>query len=567
MSPWYQFFPGASSSFNQRNNPTIEQVSSTSIRVTIVTESMDDYPTSFRFQYTKLVSTGNPGSNVTQTVTQSSSSLLIQGLEANALYGIKTRASGTGPGAINGNEIYVEFKLSSTPVITPKTKDATTGESFLKLKGGTQFDNKYAITTRSFSAIEVPTASTQSFNIGSRQIQLRAYPTPKYYSFGTSFIFPPLLSYEPQEAGLGFFVGDGTGYYISFQTSKTSEANEKYKSPVNIFKLESKQKKLLESSSAGAAASPFSIMSGVQTDIDVRVQVGGEGSLKGTIEIVVYINNYKVTAKDTNYANKDDPSNQILPVTNKISLMAASGDVSFDYVYGNTISASAYTSSNLLNAVSGRFSDDYLQNTLGDLVYEAELDADTSKLEFYDEFGTTAREIVKKDIAIPSRPAYPLSWNYGLGVNPNISILSQSNDSFKSQVYILNNTSKVVPLSDGQIADFTLYGTSIGPSSDQIYTTEPESEYSVKEPVVFESTWIQSQEAAKSLADFIKSKVVNKSKIIDMEVFGNPLISVGDVITVKYPYHGFTGSEKIIVTNVNHIYAEGLSTQITGRTI
>ena len=84
---------------------------------------------------------------------------------------------------------------------------------------------------------------------------------------------------------------------------------------------------------------------------------------------------------------------------------------------------------------------------------------------------------------------------------------------------------------------------------------------------VFESTWIQSQEAAKSLADFIKSKVVNKSKIIDMEVFGNPLISVGDVITVKYPYHGFTGSEKIIVTNVNHIYAEGLSTQITGRTI
>jgi len=52
-----------------------------------------------------------------------------------------------------------------------------------------------------------------------------------------------------------------------------------------------------------------------------------------------------------------------------------------------------------------------------------------------------------------------------------------------------------------------------------------------------------------------------------MKVFGNPLISVGDIITVDYSYQGFTSTQKIIVVKVSQRYQGGLETEIVGRTL
>jgi hypothetical protein len=52
-----------------------------------------------------------------------------------------------------------------------------------------------------------------------------------------------------------------------------------------------------------------------------------------------------------------------------------------------------------------------------------------------------------------------------------------------------------------------------------------------------------------------------------MEIFGNPLISVGDVISVNYPKNNLTGTEKFIVTSVRSSFEGGLQTSITARSI
>jgi hypothetical protein len=52
-----------------------------------------------------------------------------------------------------------------------------------------------------------------------------------------------------------------------------------------------------------------------------------------------------------------------------------------------------------------------------------------------------------------------------------------------------------------------------------------------------------------------------------MEIFGNPLIQVGDIVSVKYNYQNFTGEEPLIVTNIRHTFNAGLQTSITCRTI
>ena len=83
-------------------------------------------------------------------------------------------------------------------------------------------------------------------------------------------------------------------------------------------------------------------------------------------------------------------------------------------------------------------------------------------------------------------------------------------------------------------------------SGDLEYTTEETSDYTSKEPVQFQSSWLQNLTDVKSLADWIKDTVVNRGKVVSMDVFGNPLISVGDLVTIKYSYQGFAGTEKSI---------------------
>jgi hypothetical protein len=52
-----------------------------------------------------------------------------------------------------------------------------------------------------------------------------------------------------------------------------------------------------------------------------------------------------------------------------------------------------------------------------------------------------------------------------------------------------------------------------------------------------------------------------------MEVFGNPLISVGDIITISDSYNALTTSQKFVVLNVANTFKDGLETSITCRTL
>lgn len=99
------------------------------------------------------------------------------------------------------------------------------------------------------------------------------------------------------------------------------------------------------------------------------------------------------------------------------------------------------------------------------------------------------------------------------------------------------------------------------------YVNNPESEYVTVEPVIFESAWLQNLSDVKALADWIKTKTVNRGKLVSLKVFGNPLISVGDIVSIKYAYEGFAGTESLIVTNVNQSYSEGLETSIVCRSL
>jgi hypothetical protein len=93
------------------------------------------------------------------------------------------------------------------------------------------------------------------------------------------------------------------------------------------------------------------------------------------------------------------------------------------------------------------------------------------------------------------------------------------------------------------------------------------NEFTVPEQVTFESIWIQRENDAKSLSKFIKDQWSKKQSVCELEVFSNPLISVGDIVTINYPSNGLDGTQKFIVSSINNSFDGGLSTKITTRSI
>lgn len=576
----------------QKLAPDVEQEGDSSIKVRIYTLDMPAAPTSYKVIYQRVIDRYNSGGYPSTTINNSTNPKTISGLVPGAMYQIKTQAVGpnsegntitvffklTGttvnPSTIKGREDYYDSILSKLEKIDDYESGTIVGTrfnlyeetqasksvrdiSYLRLYGGKSVDNKYTYAYRDFESITIPVSTSSD--------GLTEYPAGQYYyyGFGTSFVFPPKVVYEPQEAGIGFFLNDkgSSGYYVTFATTRTATAKEH--TPIRIFKVKGKQITQLTPSKKSTDKSLATLFAGTQHTLDVKVQVSEDA-----IIITGYINGYEIKATDKNVDSGVKP-NAIVPISKRVALLAASGMVSFDYVYATNLKASEYDSKSAFNPYEGQFSNDYLRGQYGDIVYSfqndnaREEDLKTS----YDEFGAVAREMVRKKVKFGGGAAFPNDWT--TGANKRIKILSQDKSHFGAEAFVINNTSTTAPLSDGGVNSFAVIGSTIGFSGDIEYFTDPPSEYAVAEPATFNSYWLQTQEDVESLAYWIKTSIVNKAKTINMTVFGNPLISVGDIITVKYDYQKFTGSsnQKIIVTHVFHRYENGLQTTIKGRTI
>ena len=139
--------------------------------------------------------------------------------------------------------------------------------------------------------------------------------------------------------------------------------------------------------------------------------------------------------------------------------------------------------------------------------------------------------------------------------------------SFGAEVFVLNNSGMMIPLADGSLYSFAVVGNAITISGEHEYNSNTLSETTTPEPVVFETAWIQREDDAKNLATWIQTQWSKQQRVIEMEIFSNPLISVGDIITINYPKNDLDGTQKFVVTRVSNSFREGLNTSISARSI
>jgi len=549
--------------------PEITFVSTSSISVKISKTNMTVEPASYSVTYYKLDSVGVIVSGTSQTVTKTENPFTISDLSTNQSYGISVKASN---GSTFGNTVYrsfatpIEYNVAGYKGTVVDINKAAAAKSFLRMSNSSTSPKEYSVAYRTFTAITLPTTTFSYAGLPSYiQEAINSYST-SHYAFGTKMFLESIIDRTKQSAGFGFFVdGQGNdGYYILIDSTETAGAVNKKE--VRICKVKGGDIRVLNDTQKNTVTSLNGVYGGRSYDIDVKVKVN-----LSTVKINVYINGFLITATDSSGVYEDENGkssvNQILKPTKTIAIVCKYGEAIFDYVYGTDILEKSYNDSEFVsNMYRGSFSNDYLNTGFGDIIYNNSIEEDNQlKPVGLDEFGTSVREIRKVSLRYNSAPAYPIKFSTGL--NTSVKLLGSKLSNFGGEAYVLNNSSALTPLNDEKAATFYLYGDTIAPSGTLEYNSDILSDYINQEPVVFESSWLQNLSDVEALGTWIKNNIVNKGKLINLSVFGNPFIAVGDIVSVKYSYQGLDGTQKFIVTNVRHTFSEGLDTEITCRSL
>ena len=381
----------------------------------------------------------------------------------------------------------------------------------------------------------------------------------KKYSFGAGILFTSSLDTPMSGGGIGFFTDSvgSNGYFVELQTD-ASNKDLKDKS-LKIYKVVGNKRVYLQDSQDTDSGRLYGgVLSSTLYKLDIDVVITDAATV-----ITVYVNNFKIVAADTNTAGDVSPLKKSIAPTANIALFSVLEKVNFDYVYANPVSATQVTDAASRGLYSGQYSNSTLDFTFGEKIAQ-NFNSPSGKVAYLEEFGTVAREIryVKANFNQPA--AIPLYAS--TGTNKFATILGSKFSNHSAEIFVINNASSFVPLQAAENKFFVL-GNYVDITAQHEYTETTTSEYTTLEPATFQSTWIQSEADAKSLFNWIKLQWSKQQQSINMEIFGNPAIEVGDIVTVNYPKNDLNGTQKFLVTNVNSNFDGGLSTSITARSI
>jgi hypothetical protein len=532
------------------------------------------------------------GTYIQPTVTQSTASYIkfnITSLVPGTTYILKVRAySGSGMTGNYGLTQYTEFTVPKTvttaSILETFHKKEHASEEYDNGTGtiipsGNEVDElskkigaiEAALALNSEKSIERTTKSlfklsNNSVDPDNYSVAYKTYSsldtTKTHYAFGTSLFFKANNTDPNQAGGFAFFVDNAgqTGYFIQVSTSANAAVNQSKE--FKILKIKGGRMVQLQDSQTVSAKSLGGIFGGKTYKIDVRVKVNTT-----SVELYCYVNGFKITAVDSNPTGSVDTTDPtpIIPRSNKVAMICNKGTVYFDYIYGLHLTEEQFEQEELFNVYEGQYSEAAISFLYGNKTLQNNTLSNSFTNGFIEEFGAVARELRVLKTKYTSRPAFPLYAS--TGVNSFARILGQRLTSFGAEVYVINNSGTYIPLDDSEFYSFYILGKYISQSGVLEYVDNSASEYTSQEPVIFESKWIQKNSDVVNLANWIKEIWSNKQKIINIEVFANPLLSVGDIITVTYPYNDLSTSDKFVITNINHDFREGLRTTITARTL
>jgi hypothetical protein len=190
-----------------------------------------------------------------------------------------------------------------------------------------------------------------------------------------------------------------------------------------------------------------------------------------------------------------------------------------------------------------------------------------------DEFGPVVHEVRRYDVDFEKSPVAH-SFLYYSNTEQAVCPVYVA-DSFGASFYLANTSRRNVIISGEDTLTFGsdnsvdqkifIYG-SVFNDNDQL-TETVKDEVSMRKRGVnalsIESNFIQSKAAAKKLGEWILKHQSNGTEEYHLEVFGNPFLELGDVITINYDNKYLTPTQKFVVVAIDKSSQAGIETSLT----
>lgn len=381
------------------------------------------------------------------------------------------------------------------------------------------------------------------------------------FAIGTNMYFPLLIDPVSQKAtgnqktisGIAFSLSadNKSGYLLTIGTSQNANVDKNYRD-VNFYKIvDGKPVKMTTSQKETDGTIITNINGGefYRVDIKANYSIPENGTTKA-LALKISINNKIIAIVDTSP----------LTITEKVGLLSLQGISSFDYIYTTSISKEEFLSKDDYNLYRGFLGgESSVIKTFGDFIFNQGKPIES--VSWLKEFGPVARELrrITTRYSSPGFPRYAQLVN-----NQDVTIVGSSFSPFALDTFVMNNTGAFTSLANGREKQFIVVGDFIT-SSDQFEYMDPNlTDAEKQEQVGFESTWIQKQDEAKELAEWMSQQWSKQQRVLTMQTFINPLIQVGDVIEVSYPDNkiyssedtppsGYTAS-KFVVLSIDNTY-------------
>lgn len=378
-------------------------------------------------------------------------------------------------------------------------------------------------------------------------------------NYGTSFRFEPGAT--SQRCGIHIFGGHDvrkdSGYYIEFKpSSKASKKDLEHRVILRHFANNKATNSVIGKKEGIGAV----IVEGTWYKVDVKVTRKYSINKNGDVipvsdTITVFLDGILL---QTFTVNKN------LPPDYGLSGLFVRGhsDVMFEYYYaidGEAFNTSPDQSFLFFDLYSGG----YASNVF---IKEYLLSMSTSKIQknasstqgsvkrsigLFDEFGPIVHEMrefdVKYDSELPVLSTDLINTNQA-----GISIINWYPNSFGAK-FIAVNTSRIDEAFSGELREIDYKAAIMGyrlrlseAKKIEIFDQDSINTHG-KVSLQLSGTYIQDESSAQKLGEWIKEHWERANTIMEVTIFGNPLIDIGDVVTVDYPLASLNEAKKYFV--------------------
>lgn len=193
-----------------------------------------------------------------------------------------------------------------------------------------------------------------------------------------------------------------------------------------------------------------------------------------------------------------------------------------------------------------------------------------------DEFGPIVHEVRKFDAQFNTQYV-PVSSSYLYNTNPYVDQLYYFSDAFGAEFMIANasrenvvaNGTQTISANDSVNHTMMVYGRCIYQAQSDNYLIKADDAAIRRQGLIrtqLTSRYIQTKEMADEIGQWIVDLWAMGVDEVSVDTFGNPLLNLGDLVTINYPVKGmYPTTHKYFVVSVKNTFENGYKTSLTLR--